>query len=81
MSELNKAKSNQASKLADKKSVQDKLIDLSELVGWFQGSSFKLETALDKFKQAEALAEEIEKDLTKLKNDIKVVKRRFDTEE
>lgn len=81
MSELNKAVSNQASKPADKKSVQDKLTDLSELVGWFQGSSFKLETALDKFKQAEALAEEIEKDLTKLKNDIKVVKRRFDTEE
>ena len=81
MSELNKSESNQASKSADKKSVQDKLTDLSELVGWFQGSSFKLETALDKFKQAKALAEEIEKDLTKLKNDIKVVKRRFDTEE
>jgi exonuclease VII small subunit len=63
------------------KSVQDKLTELSELVGWFQGSSFKLETALDKFKEAEALAEEIEKDLTKLKNDIKIVKKRFDTEE
>ncbi len=64
-----------------KKSVQDKLTELSELVGWFQGASFKLEDALDKFKDAEALAEEIEKDLTKLKNDIKVVKKRFDTEE
>ena len=64
-----------------KKSVQDKLTDLSELVGWFQGASFKLETALDKFKEAEALAEQIEKDLTKLKNDIKVVKKRFDSEE
>jgi len=62
------------------KSVQDKLTDLSELVGWFQGASFKLETALDKFKEAEALAEEIEKDLTKLKNDIKIVKKRFDSE-
>ena len=62
------------------KSVQDKLTDLSELVGWFQGTSFKLETALDKFKEAEALAEEIEKDLTKLKNDIKIVKKRFDSE-
>jgi exonuclease VII small subunit len=62
------------------KSVQDKLTELSELVGWFQGQSFKLEDALDKFKQAEALAEEIEKDLTKLKNDIKVVKKRFDSE-
>ena len=64
----------------NKKSVQEKLTYLSELVGWFQGASFKLEDALDKFKQAELLAEEIEKDLTKLKNDIKVVKKRFDTE-
>jgi exonuclease VII small subunit len=65
----------------EQKSVQDKLTDLSELVGWFQGASFKLEDALDKFKQAESLAEAIEKDLTKLKNDIKVVKKRFDSEE
>ena len=73
MSELNK-------KTDDNKSVQDKLTDLSELVGWFQGSSFKLETALDKFKEAEALADTIEKDLTKLKNDIKIVKKKFDSE-
>jgi len=65
----------------EQKSVQDKLTDLSELVGWFQGASFKLEDALYKFKQAESLAEAIEKDLTKLKNDIKVVKKRFDSEE
>jgi len=64
----------------ENKSVQDKLTDLSELVGWFQGSSFKLETALDKFKEAEALADTIEKDLTKLKNDIKIVKKKFDSE-
>lgn len=62
-------------------SVQDKLTELAELVGWFQGASFKLELALDKFKEAEALAETIEKDLTKLKNDIKVVKKRFDSED
>lgn len=68
------------SKATDSASVQDKLTELSELVGWFQGASFKLESALDKFKEAEALAEAIEKDLTKLKNDIKVVKKRFDSE-
>jgi len=61
-------------------SVQDKLTELSELVGWFQGSSFQLETALDKFKQAEALADQIEKDLTKLKNDITIVKKKFDSD-
>jgi len=62
-------------------SVQGKLTELSELVGWFQGASFKLEDALTKFKQAESLAEEIEKDLTKLKNDIKIVKKKFDSED
>lgn len=81
MSELNKSGDKSGDTSGDKKSVQVKLTDLSELVGWFQGSSFTLETALDKFKEAESLAEEIEKDLTKLKNDIKVVKKRFDTEE
>lgn len=62
------------------KSVQEKLTELSEMVAWFQGASFKLENAVDKFKAAEKLAEEIEKDLTKLKNDIKVVKKKFDSE-
>lgn len=60
------------------KTVQQKMNDLSELVSWFQSPAFKLEEAVEKFKKAEALAEEIEKDLTKLKNDIKVVKRKFD---
>ncbi len=63
------------------KTVQQKLSELSELVAWFQSPAFVLEEAVTKFKAAETLAEEIEKDLTKLKNDIKVVKKRFDTEE
>ena len=64
----------------ESKSVQTKLTDLSALVGWFQGTSFQLETALDKFKEAKALADDIEKDLTKLKNDIKIVKKKFDSD-
>jgi exonuclease VII small subunit len=63
------------------KTVQDKLSDLSELVAWFQSPEFKLEEALDKYKQSEALAEEIETDLKKLKNDITIVKKKFDTED
>ncbi|MFZ1250709.1 MAG: exodeoxyribonuclease VII small subunit [Candidatus Microsaccharimonas sp.] len=63
------------------KPVQEKLTELSELVTWFQSPSFKLEDAVTKFKQAEKLAEEIEKDLTKLKNDITVVKKKFDSED
>jgi len=62
------------------KSVQEKLTELSEMVNWFQGSSFKLEEAVNKFQAAEKLAEEIEQDLNKLKNDIQVVKKKFDSE-
>ena len=60
------------------KTVQAQLNELGELVGWFQGPDFTLEEAVEKFKLAETLAETIEKDLTKLKNDIKVVKQKFD---
>lgn len=63
------------------KTVQEKLTELAELVAWFQSPAFTLEDAVTKFKQAETLAEEIEKDLTKLKNDIKVVKKKFDGNE
>ena len=63
------------------KTVQQTLAELSELVAWFQSPAFTLEDAVTKFKNAETLAEEIEKDLTKLKNDIKVVKKKFDSED
>lgn len=62
------------------KTVQEKITDLNELVSWFQGESFTLESAVEKFQVAEKLAEEIEHDLKQLKNDITVVKQRFDRE-
>ena len=61
-------------------SIQDKLTELSGLVAWFQGSDFTLEEALATFKKAEKLADEIDTDLPKLKNDITVVQQRFDRE-
>ena len=51
--------------------VQGKLSKLSELVTWFQSPEFKLEDAFDKFKQAEVLAEEIEKRRNPLKRFLK----------
>ena len=70
----------EASKEVAGKTVQEKLTELSELVAWFQSAAFKLEEAVTKFKQAESLAEEIEKDLSKIKNDIKIVKKKFDSD-
>ena len=62
------------------KTIQEKITDLDVLVAWFDSDEFALEAALDKFKQAEKLAAEIEKDLSSLKNDIQIVKQKFDSE-
>jgi exodeoxyribonuclease VII small subunit len=58
--------------------ISDKMAKLGELVAWFDSDEFQLEIALEKFAEAEALAQEIEEDLTHLKNDIDVVKKKFD---
>lgn len=60
------------------KSVSEKMTELSELVSWFESDEFQLETALDKYKEAEKLATDVEKDLTGLKNEITVLKQKFD---
>ncbi len=66
--------------LKENKTIQEKTAELAQLVAWFDSEDFTLETALDKFKEAELLAETIEKDLTALKNDIQIVKQKFDSE-
>ena len=62
------------------KTIQEKMNDLAGQVAWFDSDEFTLEAAIEKFKAAEALASEIEADLGVLKNDITVLKQRFDTE-
>lgn len=62
------------------KTVSEKMAELTEMVEWFDGSEFTLELALDKYKTAEKLAVEIEHDLLSLKNEIQVVKQKFDSE-
>lgn len=58
--------------------VQDKIIELKQLVDWFDGDDFSLEASIDQFKKAERLAKEIETDLKSLQNEITVVKKSFD---
>lgn len=62
------------------KSINEKTQELSELVAWFDGQEFSVEEALRKFKQAEALATEIENDLNSLKNEVNIIKQKFDSE-
>lgn len=64
-----------------KNNIQAKMTQLDELIKWFNSDSFELEVALDKFKEAKKLADDIEHDLRELKNTIKVVSERFDQEQ
>lgn len=59
-------------------SIAEKTAKLDQLVTWFDSDDFELEKALDKFNEAEKLAQEIEHDLMALKNNIETVKARFD---
>lgn len=61
------------------KTVQQELADLSEMIAWFQSDEFSLEEAVTTYKKAEALAKKIDDDLQGLKNEITVIKQRFDT--
>lgn len=63
----------------DNKSIAQKMDELSALVAWFESDEFELESAIPRYKDAELLATEIEKDLSELKNEITVLKTKFDT--
>lgn len=62
-------------------SISEKTIKLNELVEWFDSDDFELEEALDKFAEAEKLASEIEADLLAMKNNITIVKKKFNEAE
>lgn len=62
----------------DQKTIQDKMTELTELSAWFQSDDFQIEQATEKFKEAQQLADEIERDLSEVKNDIVVLKQKFD---
>ncbi|QQG50649.1 MAG: exodeoxyribonuclease VII small subunit [Candidatus Saccharibacteria bacterium] len=61
----------------NKQTIAEKTAKLDELVAWFDSGDFELEKALDKYTEAEKLAQEIEKDLLALKNNIEIVKAKF----
>lgn len=63
------------------KTIEERTRQLNELLTWFSSEDFTVEAAMDKFKQAEEVADSIKKDLTILKNEISVVKKKFDKDE
>jgi len=59
------------------KSLNEKISELDKKVEWFYSDEFKLEEAVENYKDAAKLAKEIEKDLTELKNEIEVLAEDF----
>lgn len=60
--------------------INEKLAKLNEYVAWFEGDDFAIEESLDKFAEAQKLAEEIQADLASFKNKVTVIKKQFDKE-
>lgn len=66
--------------IKNSQTIAARLTELNKQVAWFDSEEFSLEEALDRFKAAETLASSIEFDLASLKNEITVLKTRFDQE-
>ena len=58
--------------------ITEKIARLNEMVAWFEGVEFILEEATGRFEAAKKLADEIEENLATLKNEIVVLKQKFD---
>ncbi len=65
------------SEKSEKKDLNYKIEELDKKVEWFYSDGFKLEEAVDRYKEALDLAKDIEKDLDKLKNEIKILTEDF----
>ena len=58
--------------------ISQKISQLEQLVSWFDSEDFVLEKALEQYKSAEKLADEITEELNSLQNEVTVLKKRFD---
>ena len=60
--------------------LNQKIKKLDEKVEWFNSDEFELEKAVENYKEALALASEIEEDLKNLKNEVEVLDEDFSKE-
>lgn len=62
------------------KNLNQKIKELDKKVEWFYSDEFELEKAVSEYKGALELANEIEKDLKNLKNEIEILDKDFTRE-
>lgn len=61
--------------------LQEKINRLGDMVAFFDTDDFDIEQALEKYKEAERLSDEIREQMNEVKNEITVLKERFDKTE
>lgn len=57
----------------NKPTIAEKMAELDNSVEWFYSEDFVIDQALDKYKTASNLADEISRDLEQLKNEVEVL--------
>lgn len=62
----------------DQPTVNEQITKLDACIAWFDSDEFTLEESFDRYKEAEKLAADIETQLKAMKNEITVLKQRFD---
>lgn len=62
-------------------SLAEKINRLSDMVAFFDTDDFDIERALEKYKEAEKLSDEIREQMSAVKNEITVLKEKFDKPE
>ena len=58
-------------------SITEKMQKLENLTAWFSSEDFNIDEALERYKEAQSLAKEIEDDLKNLKNEITILAEDF----
>lgn len=60
--------------------IAERIAKLDEMVAWFDSDDFAPERAVEVFRDAEKLATQITDDLDNIKNEVNIIKNKFDKE-
>lgn len=63
--------------MSEKKTISEKMAELDKDTDWFYSDEFNLDEAVEKYKKAIKIAEELQKDLSDLQNEVEVLSRDF----
>lgn len=58
--------------------IAEMIAEFEQIISWFDSDDFSLEKAAAQYEKAQVLASDIEKKLSSLKNDITILKQKFD---